>query len=396
MERWQKVGFGVLGVVAVALVTFAAGFALGDDTDRSPISVFGDRRDVDAADTIQSALEEIRSSSVEPPGERALARAAIRGMVRALKKSDDPYASFYSPTGYRAFQQYTSGHFSGIGVWLKKRHRNLEIISVLPGTPAREAGLARGDVILRVDGVAVDSLSVDDAVARIKGPAGTKVRLEIRRGGVVIERTLTRRSIDLPNVAARLGDEDIGYIRLFGFSRGAGSQVRSRMRELTDDGADGIVLDLRDNGGGLFSEAIDVASVFIENGDIVTYRDSSEPDKVYEAEGQAFDQVPLVVLVNEGTASASEIVAGALQDRDRAILIGDRTYGKGSVQEVFALPDASAIKLTTGAYLTPSGHDINGKGIEPDVKVVGTPQQQRERAVDILKGIVLSTTGAHG
>ena len=396
MERWQKLGLGILSAVAVGLATFAGGFALGDDTDRSPISLLGGSGESSATDTIDRALEEIRSSSVEPPAERALARAAIRGMVRALKKGDDPYASFYSPTGYRAFQQYTSGHFSGIGVWLKKRHKDLEIISVLPGTPALEAGLARGDTIVRVDDVAVDSLTVDEAVARIKGPAGTKVTLDIRRQGKILERTLTRRSIDLPNLVARLDDGDIGYIRLFGFARGAGSQVRRRVHELTEGGAEGLILDLRDNGGGLFSEAIDVASVFIEEGDIVTYREGSEPDQIYEAEGEAFNQVPLVVLVNEGTASASEIVAGALQDRDRAILVGDRTYGKGSVQEVFALPDASAIKLTTGAYLTPGGRDISGEGIEPDVEVVGAPELQRERAIDILKGIVLSTTGAQG
>jgi carboxyl-terminal processing protease len=396
MERWQKLAVAVICVIAMALATFAAGFALGDDTDRSPISLLGGGRETSATDTIGRAIEEIQASSVDPLGERALARAAIRGIVRALKRADDPYASFYSPTGYKAFQQYTRGHFSGIGVWLKKRHQELEIISVLPGTPAVDAGLSRGDVISRVDGVAVDSLSVDDAVARIKGPAGSRVTLEIRRTGEVLERTLTRRSIDLPNVVARLNGGDIGYIRLFGFARGAGSQVRARVHDLTEEGAEGLVLDLRDNGGGLFSEAIDVASVFIEDGDIVTYRESSEPDRVYEAEGEAFNQVPLVVLVNEGTASASEIVAGALQDRDRAILVGDRTYGKGSVQEVFALPDASAIKLTTGAYLTPGGHDITGKGIEPDVKVVGTPKQQRARAIDILRGIVLSTTGAQG
>jgi carboxyl-terminal processing protease len=396
MDQWQKISIAVLSGLVAVLLAFGVGFSFGDDEGRTPISLLGGADEPASRDLISGALEEIRSSAVNPPSERELARAAIRGMVRALKKSDDPYASFYTPNGYRAFQEYTSGHFSGIGVWLKKVEGRLEIVSVLPSTPAVKAGLSRGDVIERVDGVPVRTMTVDEAVTRIKGQAGTKVSLEVDRGGKTRELTLTRRNIDLPNLVARFGDRDLGYIRLFGFSRGAGAQVRNHVEELSDQGAQGIVLDLRDNGGGLFSEAIDVASVFIDHGEIVTYRQRSVPDRIYEAQGRAYGDIPLVVLVNEGTASASEIVAGALQDRDRAILVGSQTYGKGSVQEVFPLPDASALKLTTGAYLTPSGRDINGEGIEPDVEVNAAPAEQKRRAVAILKGIVVSIAGAQG
>lgn len=389
MDRWQKIAVAVLCAAIVALGSFSFGFSLG--RPGSSVPLFGS----DSGDeVITHAMDKIRSSAVDPPSEKKLTRAAVKGMVTELKKSQDPYAAFYSPLGYRAFQEYTSGRFSGIGVWLKPG--KLEIVSVLPRTPALEAGLRRGDVIRRVDGEFVGQMSTDEAVGRIKGPSGSDVELVVLRGGRLIELSLTRRSIDLPNVVARLQESGLGYIRLYGFARGAGRQLRERVQGLTSTGAEGVILDLRDNGGGLFSEAIDVASVFIEDGDIVTYKEGSDVETVYEAEGQAYEELPLVVLVNEGTASASEIVAGALQDRQRAILVGSTTYGKGSVQNVFPLPDASALKITTGAYLTPAGRDINGEGIEPDVEITGGAALQKRRAAEILEGIVLSTTGAQG
>lgn len=393
MERWQKISIAVLCSLLVVLGSFALGYSLGRPGDHLPL--LGAASDVEDG-VISHALDKIRSSAVDPPSEKELARAAVKGMVRELKKSEDPYASFYSPLGYRAFQEYTSGRFSGIGVWLKERGGKLEIVSVLPRTPALKAGLKRGDVIKQVNGDSVAAMSTDEAVGRIKGPSGSKVELAVSRDGRLLELSLTRRSIDLPNVVSRLQEPGLGYIRLYGFSRGAGRQLRERVQRLTDTGADGVILDLRDNGGGLFSEAIDVASVFIEDGNIVTYKEGSDSETVYEAEGEAYDTLPLVVLVNEGTASASEIVAGALQDRQRAILVGATTYGKGSVQNVFPLPDASALKFTTGAYLTPSGRDINGEGIEPDVEITGGAAQQKRRAAEILEGIVLSTAGAQG
>jgi carboxyl-terminal processing protease len=317
-------------------------------------------------------------------------------MVEVLKDSEDPYAFFYTPRGYRSFQELTTGKFSGIGVWLKQKGPNLEIVSVLPGTPAVSSGLHRGDVIREIDGAAVTDMTSDDAVARIKGPEGSEVTLSIERDGSIEDITLTRAEIELPNLISKSIDEDLGLIRLFGFARGAGDQVRDEVRDLVDEGVKGVVLDLRDNGGGLFSEAVEVASAFIENGEIVTYKSRAEDDVVYDAEGDAFEKLPLVVLVNEGTASASEIVAGALQDRDRAMVIGTTTYGKGSVQEVLPLADSSALKLTIARYFTPQGTDINGHGIKPDVVVDTEPAMQRQRAIEILKGIVISTTGAQG
>lgn len=390
MERWQKTAIVALTAISVAFGGFAVGYWRGSEAPR-PLSFTG------GDDTsVQEAFEKIMSTAVDPPSEKALIRGAIKGMVEVLRKNDDPYALFYTPNGYRSFQELTTGKFSGIGVWLKQKGDDLEIVSVLPDTPAQGAGLKRGDVIREINGSPVIDMSSDDAVNRIKGPEGTEVSLEVERSGSPLRFELTRAQIELPNLLSKTIDEDLGYIRLFGFARGAGDQVRTEIQALLDDGVKGVVLDLRDNGGGLFQEAVEVASTFIEDGEIVTYRQRAQDDIVYEAKGDAFQDLPVVVLVNEGTASASEIVAGALQDRDRAMVIGTKTYGKGSVQEVLPLSDSSALKLTIAAYLTPDGHDINGNGIEPDVEVAETASVQRQRAVEILKGIVISTTGAQG
>jgi carboxyl-terminal processing protease len=398
MERSHRVVLAVLTALALVVMTFSLGFALGARAQRA--AALGSSLDVaeagDGVDVITEAYERILSNAVDPPTPEALARGAIRGMVRVLqRRGEDPYALFYSPDGYRSFQELTTGRFSGIGVWLKLKGADLEIVSVLPSTPAKQAGLQRGDVVRTIDGTDVADLDPDEAVARIKGPEGTAVRLGIERAGELIELTLTRRSIELPSLTARLLDGGLGYVRLIGFARNAGRQLRQEVADLIQRGASGVVLDLRDNGGGLFTEAIEVASTFIEDGDVVIYRERGGDDVVYQAEGDAFEDIPLVVLVNEGTASASEIVAGALKDTERAVLVGTRTYGKGSVQEVLPLPDASALKLTIAAYLTPSGHSIDGRGIEPDV-VVEAPAEQRARALEILRGIVVSQAGAQG
>ena len=390
MERWQKIAIAVLSVITVSFGAFSVGFALGARDD-------GTSGDASAGlGSVQEAFTKILTESVDPPSERALTRGAIKGMVEVLRKHDDPYAFFYTPDGYRSFQELTTGKFSGIGVWLKQKGDDLEIVSVLPSTPAQEAGLRHGDVIRAIDGAEVVNMSSDDAVARIKGPEGTKVALGVERAGAQLSFTLTRAEIELPNLISKTIDDDLGYIRLFGFARGAGDQVRAEVEDLLADGVRGVVLDLRDNGGGLFQEAVEVAGTFIEDGEIVTYRQRQNDDVVYEAEGDAFEDLPLVVLVNEGTASASEIVAGALQDRERAMIIGTTTYGKGSVQEVVPLTDSSALKLTIAAYFTPNGNDINGEGIDPDVEVDDTAAVQRARAVEILKGIVISESGSQG
>lgn len=382
-----------LAVAVFAAALFSAGFALGaNDEGRGGSTTFltGSGGQALGFDAVEDAYEAITSGAVDPPDEAALSRAAIKGMVEELKKSNDPYALFFNRQSYRSLQELTTGRFTGIGVWLKtKGDEALTIVSVLPDTPALEAGLRAGDVIREVDGESLDGVNSDEAVGMIKGPDGSEVTLEVERAGDLLSFTMTRAEIELPNLEAEMRGGDIGYVRLFGFARQAGAQLRREVQSLLDRGATGIVLDLRDNGGGLFTEGVEVASVFIDEGDVVTYRDADEGDTDYEVTGNAVREVPLVVLVNEGTASASEIVAGALQDHDRAILIGATTYGKGSVQEVVRLPDDSAMKFTTAAYLTPDGRNINGQGITPDVKVKFDPDSntdaQLRRALSELR-----------
>ena len=393
MERWQKVLIALLSGAVVALGAFSLGYSIsGGDAQ---IFAGASENDTDLC-LIEDVYSKIKSESVDPPTDEELVRGAVKGMAKSVKDSGDEFALFYSPKDYRSFQEVTTGQFSGIGVWLKDRSGRLEIVSVIPSTPAQQVGLREGDVIDSIDGEPVGSLNSDQAVNRIKGKEGTEVSLGIDRDGEQVSFDITRETIELPNLIANRTPEGLGYVRLFGFSRGAGDQLRDEVKELTEAGAEGIILDLRDNGGGLFSEGVSVASVFIEDGEIVSYKERSEPEVVYDAQGDAFEDVPLVVLVNEGTASASEIVTGALQDTNRAVVVGTNTYGKGSVQEVLPLADFSALKLTIGAYFTPEGQKINGTGIEPDVEVDSDPATQKERAKEILQGIIISANGAQG
>jgi len=393
MERWQKILIAVLSAAVVALGAFSFGYSVAGGRDRIFV---GDGSGGGDLSLIEDVYGKIKSESVDPPSDEELVRGAVKGMAKTVKSSGDDFALFYSPKAYRSFQEVTTGQFSGIGVWLKDREGRLEIVSVIPSTPAQRAGLQSGDVIDAIDGESVGSLNSDEAVNRIKGKEGSDVNLGIQRNGEAISFDITRETIELPNLLANRTPEGLGYVRLFGFSRGAGDQLRDEVKKLTDEGAEGIILDLRDNGGGLFSEGVSVASVFIEEGEIVSYKERSDPEVSYDAEGDAFEDVPLVVLVNEGTASASEIVTGALQDTNRAVVVGKTTYGKGSVQEVLPLSDASALKLTIGAYFTPDGTQINGTGIEPDVEVDADPETQKERAKEILQGIIISGNGSQG
>jgi carboxyl-terminal processing protease len=393
MERWQKILIAVLSAAVVALGAFSFGYSVAGGRDRIFV---GDGSGGGDLSLIEDVYGKIKSESVDPPSDEELVRGAVKGMAKTVKSSGDDFALFYSPKAYRSFQEVTTGQFSGIGVWLKDREGRLEIVSVIPSTPAQRAGLQSGDVIDAIDGESVGSLNSDEAVNRIKGKEGSDVNLGIQRDGEAISFDITRETIELPNLLANRTPEGLGYVRLFGFSRGAGDQLRDEVKKLTDEGAEGIILDLRDNGGGLFSEGVSVASVFIEEGEIVSYKERSDPEVSYDAEGDAFEDVPLVVLVNEGTASASEIVTGALQDTNRAVVVGKTTYGKGSVQEVLPLSDASALKLTIGAYFTPDGTQINGTGIEPDVEVDADPETQKERAKEILQGIIISGNGSQG
>jgi carboxyl-terminal processing protease len=380
MYPWIRTLIAVLAAFFFGGALFAAGLVLGA-TDTSPVQIFGS--DGSEGEVLDEAFATIIARSADPPDVDELETGSVRGMVEVLKETDD-YARFYTPEDYNDFLDYAAGSFEGIGVILGERNQEFVILTVLPSTPAAESGLKPGDVISQVDGTSVDGMSSEEVVGRVKGPDGTDVTVTVQRDDREIDFEITRAAIDLPNVTSKVVREEIGYVRLFGFGRNAGDQLRKEVELLLDDGAEGIVLDMRDNGGGLFSESIEVASVFIEDGEIVSFKERGSPEVDYDAEGDAFEDLPLVVLINGNSASATEIVAGAVKAEDRADLIGQTTFGKGSVQEVVPLPDDSAIKMTTGAYYTPDGESIEGTGVVPDVTVNGS-KQQKVRAFELLE-----------
>jgi carboxyl-terminal processing protease len=380
MYSWTKTLVSVLAAFFFGGALFAAGLVLGA-TDEGPVHIFGSDGSDD--EVLEEALATIITRSTKPPDQGELETGSVRGMVDVLKETDD-YARFYTPENYQDFLDYAAGSFEGIGVLLGERKQDFVVLTVLPSTPAEEVGLKPGDAITHVNGNSVKGLSSEEVVGRVKGPDGTEVTLTVERDNRSLEFDITRAAIDLPNVTGKLIRGHVGFVRLFGFGRGAGDQLRQEIQKLLDRGATGLVLDMRDNGGGLFSESIEVASAFIEDGEIVSFKERGSPEVEYDAEGDAFDQVPLVVLVNGNSASATEIVAGALKAEDRAELVGQTTFGKGSVQEVVPLSDDSAIKMTTGAYFTPDGESIEGVGVVPDVSVKGA-KEQRERALDVLE-----------
>lgn len=330
---------------------------------------------------LEEAEDRVRSSSVKQVDRKTLERGAVRGLLKAL---DDPYAEYLDPETYRSFQDISTGHFSGVGLWLKDEEGRVKVVSVLQETPAARAGVQSGDVLTQIDHRTVEGLSLEQVVGRIKGKPGTAVTLSLLRGEQPVEFSLVREDIDVPSVRQRLLRDRIGVIELFTFAGGAGARVREAVRDLTDRGARGLILDLRGNPGGLLEESVNVASAFLEGGRIVSYRQRGAGEVMYEARPPVETKLSLVVLVDEGSASASEIVAGAIQDRGRGIVVGAETYGKGSIQTVFPLSDGSAVKVTTASYHTPSGRPIGEKGVVPDIVVAGR-ETQLSRAQQILR-----------
>lgn len=326
-------------------------------------------------DLVKEAESRVLGSTAKRVEEKTLAQGAIRGMLAAL---GDPYAEYLDREGYRSFQDATAGHFSGVGLWLKVEDGKVRIVSVLDGTPASKAGIQADDLIAKIDGKSLKGMSLERVIRVIKGTPGSTVRLEVLRGRERITFPLVRTAIELPAVRSRLTADRVGVIELITFSSGVGEKVHAAVGTLSKRGAKAFILDLRGNPGGLLDEAVGVAGAFLDGGTVVSYRPPSSGEVVYSARSPAATELPLVILVDEGSASASEVVAGAIKDRGRGILVGTRTYGKGSIQTVLPLSDGSALKLTTSYYHTPSGSSIGEGGIEPDVTVEAKSGQLAE------------------
>jgi carboxyl-terminal processing protease len=324
-------------------------------------------------------FERVRAEYVEPVNDRDLIENAINGMLTGL----DPHSNYMNAKAFRDMQVQTRGEFGGLGIEVTQDNGFIKVISPIDDTPASRAGVKPGDLILALDGQTVQGLTLNDAVDKMRGPPNSKIKLTIRREGQdgPLELTLTREVIHIQVVKSHLEGGDIAYIRITSFNEQTDSGVRKAIAQLKQQSGDklrGIVLDLRNNPGGLLDQAVAVSDDFIDQGEIVSTRARHPEDSQrWNAKGgDIISGLPMVVLINGGSASASEIVAGALQDHQRAILVGTRSFGKGSVQTVIPLPGNGAMRLTTARYYTPSGRSIQGLGITPDVEVRSSREEK--------------------
>lgn len=313
-----------------------------------------------------------------PVDREELVEGAYRGVVSSL---GDPYSLYMTQDEWEEFRIRASGQYSGIGVTIDVREDRVRIASPMKGTPAEQAGLREGDVILRVDGKTVRTS--DEAAGMIRGPADTQVVLTILRGQDTFDLTVTRKPISIPAVEYRMLDDQIGFLQLLSFNEHSSKETSEALSDLKAKGAKAIVLDLRYNGGGYVDQCLAIAELFIPKGKVVSQRFKSTPEKVSYTSGEGLG-MPLVVLVNGGSASASEILAGAIQDREVGPLVGTTTFGKGLVQGAYTLEDGSVVKVTVAEYLTPNGRAINGVGLEPEFFVEGD-EAQLDKAIELAR-----------
>ncbi|MBA3263853.1 MAG: S41 family peptidase [Thermoleophilaceae bacterium] len=378
-------------VIACALLALVAGIYLGGHPSTLP----GPVRDafVEEDRALRSeVVETIQDNFYKPVDQSNLDDASLKGIVDSL---EDPYSHYLTPNEAKAFQESVSGEFEGVGMSVEKDNRGLRVLNVFDGSPAKAAGIRKQDLILSVNGRSIARLSSDLATGRIKGPAGTKVELEVFTPGGSDTRTVSvkRERIEVPVATGRVVEREghkIGVVGLLGFSSGAHGVLRRQVDKMLGEGAQALVLDLRGNGGGLLSEAVLVSSTFVEDGKIVSVRGRSRPERVEDAEGDAIDEdIPVVVLVDGGSASASEIVTGALRDRGRATVVGTNTFGKGLVQEVEPLSNGGYLDLTVANYYLPGGKTISSRGLKPQVKAVDKPRTKRDEALPVALDVLL-------
>jgi carboxyl-terminal processing protease len=374
------------GIAALcALVALGAGLWLGGHPESLP----GPIRDTFVQEDRAMRAEIINSiedNFYKRVDEKKLDDASLKGIVESL---DDPYSHYLTPTEAKQLNESVSGHFEGVGMNVEQNKRGLKVLRVFDGAPAERAGIQRGDFILGVNGRSIAGVNSQVATSRIKGPAGTSVMLRVFTPGQERDRTVRvkRERIEIPVARGRMVERaghKVGVVELLSFSSGAHGLVRQQIDTLLKQGAEAIVFDLRGNGGGLLSEAVLVSSIFIEDGKIVSVRGRNRPERTQDAEGDAISgKVPVVTLVDGGSASASEIVTGALRDRKRAKVVGTRTFGKGLVQEIQQLSNGGVLDITVANYYLPGGETISTKGIKPQIRAADDPDTDRDEALPV-------------
>jgi carboxyl-terminal processing protease len=383
-------------VVAAVLALLAGGIWLGGHPESLPDPL----RDAFVTDDrgLRAELQDsIQDDFYKQVDDDQIEQGSLKGMVEGL---DDRFSNYLTPKETQQFQQSVEGRFEGVGMNVDQDKRGLRVLNVFEGSPAERGGVKKGDFITEVDGRSIAGLSSDVATARIKGPAGSTVSLQLVDPESFDPRTvkLKRARIEIPITTGRIVERNgkkLGIVTLSTFSEGAHGLVRKEVDELLDKGAEGILLDLRGNGGGLLNEAVLVSSVFIDDGLIVSTKGRTKPEQKYESVGGSIDgDIPVVVLVDRGTASASEIVSGAIKDRGRGTVVGTRTFGKGVFQEVQPLSNGGLLDITVGQYFLPNGENIGDKGVKPSVRARDDVDTERDEALPIaLDELAQETSG---
>ncbi len=372
--------------------TFLAGLlSTGADEPRVQASPPAASPDTPQPGVAAEVRAELETAYYRDVGEAILARRTVRGMLGAL---DDPYTEYLTPVEYDALERTTSGRYSGVGLTVNPAREGLVVTSAFQG-PARQAGIRRGDLIVSIDGRPAAQMRFERSLYLIQGEEGTTVRLTVRRPRIGrLSFTLVRQELPAPTSLVRMLNArraEVGYVRIYSFSDDTTQELRAATRRLVADGARGIVLDLRDNPGGLLLEAVRSVSLFLEEGVVCTTEGVHQERRTFSVSGATpFPRLPIAVLVNRGSASASEIVAAGLAENGRAVVVGQRTYGKAAVQSLRELSNGAALKLTTATYLTPRGRDLLGRGFRPRVRALDDPVTRADEALQAAARQVLT------
>lgn len=391
---------------ALVLISAAALAAPQQDETQSGTAETEYQLTLEQMRTFTEVFARIKQDYVEQVDDKTLLQSAIRGMLSDL----DPHTAYLDDLEYQQLEENTTGSFDGIGIEVVKSNGDIRIVSPIDGTPAAEAGIKPGDIIRSIDGKSTEDMSLEDAVKLMRGEPGSEVKLTLMREGEeeLIELTLERAVVHVESVNARMLEPGYGYLRITAFQNDTPESTREAIERLVEENGGslrGLVLDLRNNPGGVLNSAVTVADLFLEEGLIVYTKGRSDDARLrYSADTDAMaGDTPIVVLINEGTASASEIVAGALQDHSRAVLVGERSFGKGSVQTVLPLNSGSAVKLTTARYFTPKGRSIQARGIRPDIRVAegsftesGDADRPRRREADLTGHLAAEPVSEEG
>ena len=361
----MKKKFILVFLIIISLNFSKISFAANDEDIYDKIDLFGE------------VLDKINKEYVEEINQGDAMDAAINGVLQSL----DPYSAYMSPETFKEMETETSGKFGGLGIEVGMEFGVVKVITPMDGSPAEKGGVKAGDYIVKINSVQVQGKTLSEAVELMRGPVGSSLELTIRRKGLrkALVFEITREIIEVKSVKAKIIDDSVGYIRLTAFNENSSKQIKNRINKFKKNNINKFILDLRNNPGGLLSQAVKISDFFLNNGEIVSTksRKSSENRKYFARKGDIIDGETLVVLINYGSASASEIVAGALKDHKRAILIGNNSYGKGSVQSIIPLKNRGAIRLTISKYYLPSGKSISGTGITPDIEVVESSDEFR-------------------